>query len=285
MCLTRNDNPGWVPEFVFDLMDVHDESEEGCLKETLQLAMVRSTLMMLTISRWWRLCSSRIERQKILWDYLEYIINRWDGEVLIMGDFNEVRRKTERFGSVFNVQGADMFNSFIANAGLEEIPLGASDDYVSIMSKAKIMGVQKWEWQHVQYTSWDGNSFDKVNLVLSNWEIKSFQMESLIDEIVLGDFIPINDSLWSREESSSSQFKELTDLLIPIVLNPCPDRWFWSLEGSGEFFVASIRRFIDDQRLLTVDSKTLWIKVSRLRVNILLGKSNWKASRDSYISP
>ncbi|GJS44096.1 hypothetical protein Tco_0569139 [Tanacetum coccineum] len=44
-----------------------------------------------------------------------------------------------------------------------------------------------------------------------------------------------------------SQFKELTDLLIPIVLNPCPDRWFWSLEGSGEFSVASIRRFIDDQ--------------------------------------
>ncbi|GJS01028.1 hypothetical protein Tco_0317536 [Tanacetum coccineum] len=33
-----------------------------------------------------------------------------------------------------------------------------------------------------------------------------------------------------------SQFKELTDLLIPIVLNPCPDRWFWSLEGiQGEF--------------------------------------------------
>ncbi|GJS78412.1 RNA-directed DNA polymerase, eukaryota [Tanacetum coccineum] len=62
--------------------------------------------------------------KKILWDYLEYIINRWDGEVLIMGDFNEVRRKTERFGSVFNVQGADMFNTFIANAGLEEIPLG-----------------------------------------------------------------------------------------------------------------------------------------------------------------
>ncbi|GJY00460.1 RNA-directed DNA polymerase, eukaryota [Tanacetum coccineum] len=50
--------------------------------------------------------------KKILWDYLEYIINRWDGEVLIMGDFNEVRRKTERFGSVFNVQGADMFNTF-----------------------------------------------------------------------------------------------------------------------------------------------------------------------------
>ncbi|GJU21763.1 hypothetical protein Tco_1155105 [Tanacetum coccineum] len=58
-----------------------------------------------------------------------------------------------------------------------------------------------------------------------------------------------------------SQFKELTDLLIPIVLNPCPDRWFWSLEGSG-VFCASIGDY-DDQRLLTMDSKTLWIKVPR----------------------
>ncbi|GKB26093.1 RNA-directed DNA polymerase, eukaryota [Tanacetum coccineum] len=64
--------------------------------------------------------------KRILWDYLEYVINRWDGEVIIMGDFNEVRRKSERFGSAFNVQGADMFNTFIANAGLEEIPLGGS---------------------------------------------------------------------------------------------------------------------------------------------------------------
>ncbi|GJT71689.1 RNA-directed DNA polymerase, eukaryota [Tanacetum coccineum] len=64
--------------------------------------------------------------KRILWDYLEYVINRWDGEVIIMGDFNEVRRKSERFGSAFNVQGAYMFNTFIANAGLEEIPLGGS---------------------------------------------------------------------------------------------------------------------------------------------------------------
>ncbi|GJX37368.1 hypothetical protein Tco_0250671 [Tanacetum coccineum] len=68
-----------------------------------------------------------------------------------------------------------------------------------------------------------------------------------------------------EEEIAHSQFKELTDLLIPIVLNPCPDRWFWSLEGSGEFSVASIRRFIDDQRLLTMILKLFGLKVSRLR--------------------
>nr|GEY19367.1 RNA-directed DNA polymerase, eukaryota [Tanacetum cinerariifolium] len=49
-----------------------------------------------------------------------------DGEVVIMGDFNEVRHKSDRFGLIFNGQGADEFNSFIANAGLEEVPLGGS---------------------------------------------------------------------------------------------------------------------------------------------------------------
>ncbi|GJU54514.1 RNA-directed DNA polymerase, eukaryota [Tanacetum coccineum] len=49
-----------------------------------------------------------------------------EGEVIIMGDFNEVRCKSERFGSNFNVQGANVFNSFIVNAGLEEIPLATS---------------------------------------------------------------------------------------------------------------------------------------------------------------
>ncbi|GJT78028.1 RNA-directed DNA polymerase, eukaryota [Tanacetum coccineum] len=46
------------------------------------------------------------------------------GEGYHNGDFNEVRKKAERFGSVFNVQGADAFNMFISNAGLEEVPLG-----------------------------------------------------------------------------------------------------------------------------------------------------------------
>nr|GEW66707.1 glucose-methanol-choline oxidoreductase, FAD/NAD(P)-binding domain protein [Tanacetum cinerariifolium] len=61
--------------------------------------------------------------KRILWDYLEHVINQYDGEVVTMGDFNEVRFKSERFGSVFNVQCANVFNMFIANAGLEEMDL------------------------------------------------------------------------------------------------------------------------------------------------------------------
>ncbi|GJY60414.1 RNA-directed DNA polymerase, eukaryota, reverse transcriptase zinc-binding domain protein [Tanacetum coccineum] len=34
--------------------------------------------------------------KRMLWDYLAHVINQWQGEVVIMGDFNEVRVKSDR---------------------------------------------------------------------------------------------------------------------------------------------------------------------------------------------
>nr|GEV60827.1 RNA-directed DNA polymerase, eukaryota, reverse transcriptase zinc-binding domain protein [Tanacetum cinerariifolium] len=61
--------------------------------------------------------------KRMTWDYVAHIINQWDGEAIIMGYFNEVRHKNDRFGSIFNSNGANDFNNFIANAGIEEVPL------------------------------------------------------------------------------------------------------------------------------------------------------------------
>ncbi|GJS50270.1 RNA-directed DNA polymerase, eukaryota, reverse transcriptase zinc-binding domain protein, partial [Tanacetum coccineum] len=61
-----------------------------------------------------------LSEKRILWDYLRLAICNWDGDVVTMGDFNEVRDCSERFGSVFNKQEAKFFNDFITNAGLVE---------------------------------------------------------------------------------------------------------------------------------------------------------------------
>nr|GEY59785.1 nucleotide-binding alpha-beta plait domain-containing protein [Tanacetum cinerariifolium] len=66
------------------------------------------------------------KEKRMLWDYLSYVSNQWDGKIVMMGDFNEVRYKSDRFGSNFNTHDAEIFNSFIYNAGLEEVPLGGS---------------------------------------------------------------------------------------------------------------------------------------------------------------
>ncbi|GJY55048.1 RNA-directed DNA polymerase, eukaryota [Tanacetum coccineum] len=48
---------------------------------------------------------------------------RWNGECIVMGDFNEVRRKEDRWGTSFNVFRTRVFNQFISSAGLVEIQL------------------------------------------------------------------------------------------------------------------------------------------------------------------
>ncbi|GJT40169.1 RNA-directed DNA polymerase, eukaryota [Tanacetum coccineum] len=56
-------------------------------------------------------------------EWLLNVLNNWNGEVVIMGDFNEVRTQEEIYESIFDIQGADAFNLFISFAGLEEAPL------------------------------------------------------------------------------------------------------------------------------------------------------------------
>ncbi|GKA00293.1 hypothetical protein Tco_0672843, partial [Tanacetum coccineum] len=55
-------------------------------------------------------CSGELNERRDLWDYLRTLIGRWEGDTVIMGDFNEVRSEHERFGSTFNRQGAIGFN-------------------------------------------------------------------------------------------------------------------------------------------------------------------------------
>ncbi|GKC04760.1 RNA-directed DNA polymerase, eukaryota, partial [Tanacetum coccineum] len=57
-------------------------------------------------------------------DYFVMIEDRWKGEVIRMGYFNEVRMPSERHGSVFNKQRAALFNSFILSSGLIKVSLG-----------------------------------------------------------------------------------------------------------------------------------------------------------------
>ncbi|GJX14049.1 RNA-directed DNA polymerase, eukaryota [Tanacetum coccineum] len=52
---------------------------------------------------------------------------RWEGEYVIMGDFNEDRSEHERFGSLFNVQGVNAFNNFISMSNLIDLPLEGYD--------------------------------------------------------------------------------------------------------------------------------------------------------------
>ncbi|GJZ51955.1 RNA-directed DNA polymerase, eukaryota, reverse transcriptase zinc-binding domain protein [Tanacetum coccineum] len=74
-----------------------------------------------------------------------------------------------------------------------------------------------------------------------------------------------------------SQFDALSSLVSSINLVPMCDRWVWTLESSGIFSVASIRKIIDGNRLATSTSKTRWIKYVPIKANVLA----WKVKMDA----
>ena len=65
-----------------------------------------------------------------------------------------------------------------------------------------------------------------------------------------------------------SQFADLLIKVEGVSLVNMNNRWVWSLEGSGDFSVASVRKLIDDKRLPKVSSKTRWIKAVPIKVNV-----------------
>nr|GEX11484.1 RNA-directed DNA polymerase, eukaryota, reverse transcriptase zinc-binding domain protein [Tanacetum cinerariifolium] len=104
--------------------------------------------------------------KKMLWDYLDHVITNWNGEVIVMGDFNEVRNKNERYGSVFNAQGADVFNTFISKVNLKEVPLGGCGFTWCHKSATKMSKLDRFlmseELHDVEVLSDNGNAMDST---------------------------------------------------------------------------------------------------------------------------
>nr|GEW59068.1 RNA-directed DNA polymerase, eukaryota [Tanacetum cinerariifolium] len=96
------------------------------------------------------------KREKgMLWDYLSSLANNWSGEVIMMGDFNEVRLPTDRFGTAFHVRDAqDLYkiDSLIdTGQGTDEIVLNRMEIINSIhtinkLSTTEILQKSKIKW-------------------------------------------------------------------------------------------------------------------------------------------
>nr|GEZ10980.1 hypothetical protein [Tanacetum cinerariifolium] len=80
----------------------------------------------------------------------------------------------------------------------------------------------------------------------------------------------------SRGGVELEQFTNMINSLADLQLPNMQDKWFWSLSGSGDFSVASVRKIIDDHLLLEVSSKFSWRKMVPIKVNILA----WKVKLD-----
>ncbi|XP_071689276.1 uncharacterized protein [Rutidosis leptorrhynchoides] len=70
-----------------------------------------------------------------LWSELSSLVNSLTIPFIIFGDFNEVRKASERMNCEFNQQWATNFNNFINNFGLIDIPLGGKNSPESALKE------------------------------------------------------------------------------------------------------------------------------------------------------
>ncbi|GJT38955.1 RNA-directed DNA polymerase, eukaryota [Tanacetum coccineum] len=140
--------------------------------------------------------------------------------------------------------------------------------------------VLSWAWiiDFFWYDNWSGSGATKDTFprlfALENH--KEISVRSKLDDSSL-------DSSFRRTARGGIeqvQFDALVNLVILITVTPKIDRWVWSLEGSGEFSVASIRKVIDANRLKSEHSMTRWVKFVPIKINVLA----WKIKMDALPS-
>nr|GEZ59336.1 RNA-directed DNA polymerase, eukaryota [Tanacetum cinerariifolium] len=88
--------------------------------------------------------------------------------------------------------------------------------------------------------------------------------------------VDVKEKKISWDGVEMEQFRALSIVIEGVLLHDMVDRWKRALKGSGEFSVASARKFIDNSRLIGSPKKTRWIKMVPIKVNILA----WKVQFD-----
>ncbi|GKA03802.1 RNA-directed DNA polymerase, eukaryota [Tanacetum coccineum] len=134
----------WVPKFHNDNYSSNDkssESDEGYYFLAIMGTWAPSSTKLLIISVY---APQELLEKRELWGYICTLIDRWDGKTVILGDFNEVLMVQERFGSSFNIQGANAFNNFISMVGLIDLPLGGYSYTWSHKSASKMSKVDRF---------------------------------------------------------------------------------------------------------------------------------------------
>nr|GEY30746.1 hypothetical protein [Tanacetum cinerariifolium] len=64
-----------------------------------------------------------------------------------------------------------------------------------------------------------------------------------------------------------TQYGEFVTLMQQVILALISDRWTWTLNSSGEFSIASVRKLIDNKICLEGEQKTNWINCIPTKVN------------------
>ncbi|GJZ23378.1 RNA-directed DNA polymerase, eukaryota [Tanacetum coccineum] len=174
----------------------------------------------------------------ILWNFISSLISRWNGESIVMGDFNEVRCKEERWGSSVH------FSQFCRQLSCKHL----SDHRPILLRKILVdFGAIPFRMYH----SWFSLSgFDQM--ITSSWN--SFNLDDNNSGVT-------NDMLLSRLDLSK-QLQDLSSLDHSDFIQKAKVRWAVEGDENSKFFHGIINR--KRTNLSVKDLKELVLSLGKL---------------------
>lgn len=103
-----------------------------------------------------------------LWNKLTIVKDKFDGNWIFIGDFNEVRFPEDRFNSIFNHNGAQIFNEFIYNAGLMEYAMGRKKFTFRAGNSQKLSKIDRALVCESFWNKWPEASFSALDMGISD---------------------------------------------------------------------------------------------------------------------
>nr|GEV26566.1 RNA-directed DNA polymerase, eukaryota [Tanacetum cinerariifolium] len=105
-----------------------------------------------------------------------------------------------------------------------------------------------------------------------------YALETCKQVLVSAKLIDLNSSLRrnTRGGVEQAQFNTMTELMATVNLVTQADRYVWTLNGFGEYSMASMRKILDDFRAPTTCSPTRWVQCVPIKINVFA----WKVKMD-----
>ncbi|GKD01436.1 RNA-directed DNA polymerase, eukaryota [Tanacetum coccineum] len=212
-----------------------------------------------------------------------------NGEVIVMGDFNEVRNKNERFGSNFIVQGAKAFNSFIVNSNLEEVPFGgcsfmwchspATKIKAPILSEnAMCSFMQKMKFLKNKIKLWNGTrQSEKNKRRMLQQELG--QLDSNIDK---GN---IPDSILHQRLEVCKSLKEMDKLISMEIAQKAKIKWAVEGDENSKYYHSVLNKKRNQLAIRGVLYDGVWEERPNVVKNEFLNHFRNRFDRPNSIRP
>ncbi|GJW83464.1 RNA-directed DNA polymerase, eukaryota, reverse transcriptase zinc-binding domain protein [Tanacetum coccineum] len=160
---------------------------------------------------------------------------------------------------------------------------GYRSSWISIIQELKILqdkGINMFEFMRLNLGNgegtrfWKDKWFDGGTMKVLFPRLYALEMDKMMTVSVKMNANGLDQSFCRKPGSrvEESQYNAMVDISQNIQLKPCDDRYVWSLNNSGEFSVASLRKVIDDNRFHKVNSSTRWVNLVPIKVNVIAWK-------------